>query len=330
MAELKSAVISGTGSYVPEKILTNRDFEKFLDTSDEWITTRTGIKERRIAARHETSASMAVNAARKALDDAGLSAEQLDLIIVSTFTPDMPLPSTACFVQEQLGITNVGAFDLAAACSGFIYGLTVASQFVQAGMYDNVLVVGSETLSRFSDYEDRSSCILFGDGAGAAIVSSSSENGRGVLYSRLAADGQGWPLLYVPGGGSRMPASEETVKQRQHYMKLKGREVYKFAVHKMQFLLKDAMDQCKLSVDDVAMVVPHQVNSRIIDSACSHLGFPREKVYLNIERMGNTSAASVPIALDEARRAGSIKEGDLVIMVAFGAGLTWASAVVRF
>jgi len=329
MTKLKSAIISGTGSYVPQKILSNQDFEKFLDTSDEWITMRTGIKQRRIVAEGQATADMAIRASRAALSDANLEAKDLDLIIVATFTPEMPLPSTACFVQQGLAAANASAFDIAAACSGFLYALSIAVQFIQNGVYRNVLVVGSETLSRFSDYEDRTSCILFGDGAGAAILSASNQNGRGVQYTHLAAEGDRWDLLYVPDGGSRCPASSKTVEQRGHYIKLRGKEIYKFAVQKMQLLLEDAMETCKLTPDDVAMVVPHQVNTRIINSACQHLGFPRDKVYVNIERFGNTSAASVPIALDEACRAGKIKAGDMVIMVAFGGGLTWASAVVR-
>lgn len=329
MEQVKSAVIAGTGSYVPEKILKNKDFEKFLDTSDEWITSRTGIKERRIAGENDGTASMAAHAARSALADAQISAQDLDLIIVATFTPEMPLPATACFVQQALGAKNAGAFDIAAACSGFIYALSVAQQFIGTGKYRNILVIGAETLSRFCDYQDRGSCILFGDGAGAIILSASQQSDRGLFYTHLAADGDGWDLLCIPAGGSRSPASNQTIKNRDHYLKLRGKEVYKFAVQKMQLLLKDAMDSCNLSPQDIAMVVPHQVNTRIIDSACQHLGFPREKIYVNIDRMGNTSAASVPIALDEARRAGKVKLGDVVIMIAFGAGLTWASAVAR-
>ncbi len=329
MEKVKSAVITGTGSYVPEKILKNEDFEKFLDTSDEWITSRTGIKERRIATENDGTASMAAHAARSALADAQISAQDLDLIIVATFTPEMPLPATACFVQQALGAKDAAAFDIAAACSGFVYALSVARQFIGTGKYRNVLVIGAETLSRFCDYQDRGSCILFGDGAGAVVLSASDQSDRGLLYTHLAADGQGWDLLQIPAGGSRSPASNQTVKNREHYLKLRGKEVYKFAVQKMQFLLKDAMTACKLTTEAVAMVVPHQVNTRIIDSACQHLGFPREKIYVNIDRMGNTSAASVPIALDEASRTGKVNPGDVVIMIAFGAGLTWASAVVR-
>ena len=323
------AAIIGIGSYLPEKVLSNTDFEKFLDTSDEWITTRTGIKQRRVAADTESTMDLATNAARKAIEDARIDPNLIELIVVSTFTPDMPLPSTACFVQQKLGLKNCAAFDIAAACSGFIYGLTTGSQFIRSGQYKNVLVIGAESITRVTDYKDRGSCILFGDGAGAVVLSATTEPGRGVRYTKLAADGDGWNLLYIPGGGSKTPASAQTVENRDHYIKLNGREVYKFAVHKMQMLIEDAMEQCKLTVEDIAMVVPHQVNQRIIDSACSHCGFPVEKVFINIDRTGNTSAASIPIALDEAKRTGKIKAGDTILMVAFGAGLTWGSAVVK-
>jgi len=323
------AAITGTGSHLPEKILSNTDFEKFLDTSDEWITTRTGIKERRIAADTESTGDLAERAARNALADAGLEPAAVDLVLVSTFTPDMPLPAVACLVQKRLGIKGCGAFDIAAACSGFVYGLTTGTQFIQNGMYKNVLVIGAECLSRVTDYKDRGSCILFGDGAGAVVLSAVEDTRRGVQYCKLAAAGDGWDLLPIPGGGSRRPASAQTVENRDHYIKLQGREVYKFAVHKMQLLIEDAMKHCNLTVADIDMVVPHQVNQRIIDSACSHAGFPVEKVYVNIDRTGNTSAASIPIALDEARRRGKIKAGDTILMVAFGAGLTWGSAVVK-
>jgi len=323
------AAIIGIGSYLPEKVLINTDFEKFLDTSDEWITTRTGIKQRRVAADTESTMDLATNAARKAIEDARIDPNLIELIVVSTFTPDMPLPSTACFVQQKLGLKNCAAFDIAAACSGFIYGLTTGSQFIRSGQYKNVLVIGAESITRVTDYKDRGSCILFGDGAGAVVLSATTEPGRGVRYTKLAADGDGWNLLYIPGGGSKTPASAQTVENRDHYIKLNGREVYKFAVHKMQMLIEDAMEQCKLTVEDIAMVVPHQVNQRIIDSACSHCGFPVEKVFINIDRTGNTSAASIPIALDEAKRTGKIKAGDTILMVAFGAGLTWGSAVVK-
>ncbi len=327
----RKAIIRGTGRYLPEKVLTNFDFEKFLDTSDEWITTRTGIKQRHIADEEESTSDLAVKSSELAIQKAGIEKSEIDLIIVSTFTPDMPLPSTACFVQHKLGLKNCGAFDIAAACSGFCYGLSIAKQFIENGIYDNILLVGAETMSRFTDYKDRGSCILFGDGAGAFIISAyEGTEEKGIEYTHLSADGAGWDLLYIPAGGTKEPASTHTVEERKHYIKLKGREIYKFAVQKMQFLIGDAMEKCNLTVDDIDLIVPHQVNKRIIDSACQHLGFPVDKVYMNIDRMGNTSAASIPIAFDEAVEQGRIKAGDTVLMVAFGAGLTWASALVRY
>ncbi|NLE30565.1 MAG: ketoacyl-ACP synthase III [Phycisphaerae bacterium] len=328
MANIGAAII-GTGSCLPEKVLTNFDFEKILDTSDEWITTRTGIKKRHVCSDEESTVDIGVKAARAALDSACLTPDKIDLIITATFTPDMPLPSASCLIQQKLGIKNCGAFDLAAACSGFIYALSTATQFIKTGVYKNVLVIGAEAITRFTDYKDRGSCILFGDGAGAVVLSAVNETDRGVQYTKLAADGEGWPLLFIPGGGSKKPASAATLENRDHYIKMQGREIYKFAVTKMQSLIEDAMQQCNLTVDDVAMIVPHQVNQRIIDSACSHLGFPGEKVFVNIDQTGNTSSASIPIALDQAMQSGKVKKGDTIIMVAFGAGLTWASSVIK-
>jgi len=314
---------------VPAGVMTNDDFAKFLDTNDEWITQRTGIKKRRIVGEGESTASLSTEAARLALADAGLEAGQLDLILVATISPEMIFPATACFVQANLGVTGIPAFDISAACSGFVYALTVGAKFIESGMYRRVMVIGAETLSRFSDYTDRGSCILFGDGAGAAVLEATEDLSKGVQYSCLFADGAGWDFIHVPAGGSRQIASAETVAQRLHYIKMKGRDVYKFAVDKMQWLLEDCMKACNLSVDDVDLVVPHQVNSRIIESATQKLSFPPEKVYVNIDKYGNTSAASIPMAMVEARQEGKIKPGSTVVMVAFGAGLTWAGAVVR-
>lgn len=325
-----SAILRGTGRAVPDKVLSNNDFETFLDTSDEWITTRTGIKERRIADSQDTTASLGAEAARRAIDNAGIDPEQIDLLINATITPEMVFPATACVIQHELGLRNdCAAFDVSAACSGFLYSMAIANQFIRGGVYRTALIIGSEVLSRFTDYEDRGSCILFGDGAGAAIFQAGDEADRGVKYTFMAAEGAGWELLYVPAGGSRIPTSHKTVDARQHFIHINGREIYKFAVSKMQWLMTDVFEKCGVGVDDIAMVVPHQVNQRIIDSACTKLGFPGEKVYMNIDRYGNTSAASIPIALDEARSKGTIRTGDLVLMVAFGAGLTWASALVR-
>jgi 3-oxoacyl-[acyl-carrier-protein] synthase-3 len=308
--------------------MTNADFEKVIDTSDEWIVQRTGIKERRVMVEGETTSSMALAAAKAALADAKMEAKDLDLIVCGTVTGDMLFPSTACFVQQGLGVTDIPVFDVSAACSGFLYALSVGSQFIQAGTYRKVLVIGADALSRYTDYTDRGSCILFGDGAGAVVLEATMED-KGVLYSVMRADGAGWDYINVPGGGTRHPASAQTVADGLHFVKMKGRDVYKFAIEKMQWLLGDCMEKCQLTVETVDMVVPHQVNLRIIDSAAKKYGFPMEKIYINIERYGNTSAASIPLALDEARRGHFIGPGSTIIMVAFGAGLTWAGAVVK-
>jgi len=323
-----SAVILGTGSYVPEKRLTNDDLSKMVDTSDEWIVQRTGIRERRIAAAHESTATLASHAATRALQAAGLEPKHLDLIVCGTITPEMAFPSTACFVAASLGLDSTPAFDVAAACSGFLYTLDTAAAFIRSGKYKTVLAIGAETLSRITDYQDRASCILFGDGAGAVVLQRSDEPNRGLLYSSLHADGHGWEMLHcLPG--SRHPINEPMVAGRQQFMKIKGRDVYKFAVQRFHELISDAMCKCELTADMVKLIIPHQVNQRIIDSAMEKLQLPPQKAYVNIDRYGNTSSASIPIALDEAVRAGRLLRGDVVILVAFGAGLTWANAVVR-
>jgi 3-oxoacyl-[acyl-carrier-protein] synthase III len=325
---LYSAIIAGTGSHVPEKRLTNDDLAKMVETNDEWITQRTGIKERRIAGSNESTATLASHAATKAMKAAGVEAKDIGLVVVGTASQEMVFPSTACFVAASLGMTSTPAFDVSAACSGFLYALDTGSQFVKSGRYRNVLVIGAETLSRLVDYTDRSSCILFGDGAGAVVLQRSEELDRGVLYSSLYADGTGWEMLYCQPG-SRHPVDEKMVSGRQQYMKIKGREVYKFAVQRFHELIEDAMRKCELTIDKVKLLIPHQVNQRIIDSAMEKLNIPSEKAFVNIDRYGNTSAASIPIALDEAVRAGKLSKGDVAIFVAFGAGLTWANAVVR-
>lgn len=323
-----SAIIAGTGSALPEKRLTNDDLSKMVDTNDAWIVQRTGIRERRIAGPGESTATLATSAARRALEAAGLEAKDLDLIICGTISPEMTFPSTACFVAAALGLTSTPAFDIAAACSGFIYTLETGSSFIKAGRYRNVLVIGAETLSRLTDYTDRSSCILFGDGAGAVVLQSSSDTRRGVLYSGLHADGHGWEMLCCHPG-SRHPVDAAMLESRGQYMKIKGREVYKFAVQRFEELIEDAMRKCELTPESIKLIVPHQVNQRIIDSAMDKLGFSSDKAFVNIDRYGNTSAASIPIALDEAIRAGKLSPGDVTVLVAFGAGLTWANAVIR-
>ncbi len=322
------AMIAGTGSCLPTKRLTNDDLSKIVDTNDEWITQRTGIKERRVASDGETTASLGLEAAKRALAAASLKPQDLDLIVVGTITPEMVFPSTACFIAKELGLNNTPAFDMSAACSGFLYALDVGANYVRAGRHRNVLVIGAETITRLTDYTDRGSCILFGDGAGAVVLQRCDDPDRGWIYGSLHADGNGWQMLYCPPG-SKNPVTKEMIEKRGQYMKLSGRDVYKFAVLRFEELITDAMTKCNLTPEKVSMIVPHQVNLRIIDSAVQKLGFPTEKVFVNIDRYGNTSSASIPIALDEAMRAGRIKRGDVLLFVAFGAGLTWANAVVR-
>ncbi|RYZ57282.1 MAG: ketoacyl-ACP synthase III, partial [Proteobacteria bacterium] len=309
-----SAIIAGTGSFVPEKRLTNEDLSKSVDTNDEWITQRTGIKERRIAGPSESCATLASHAATNALKAAGVEPKDIDLILVATITPEMVTPSTACFVAASLGLAKTPAMDISAACSGFVYALDTAAAFIQAGRYKNVLVIGAETLSRITDYTDRSSCILFGDGAGAVVLKASDEADRGLLYSSLYADGGGWELLYCPPG-SKHPIDATMVAGRQQFLKLRGREVYKFAVDRFIQLIDDAMKKCSLSIDDVKLIIPHQVNQRIIDSALEKLKIPADKAFVNIAKYGNTSAASIPIALDEAVRAGKLQKSDVAVFV---------------
>jgi len=329
MARTVRAAITGIGAAVPEKVLTNEDFEKFLDTSDEWITQRTGIKQRHVVSDGQTTATLGAQAARQALERAKVAPKDLDLIICATISPEMVFPATACFIQQELGAAGVPAFDISAACCGYVYALATASKFIETGTSKKVLIIGAETLSRFSDYTDRTSCILFGDGAGAAVLEPTDEPGRGVQYTVLHADGAGWDYIHVPAGGAREPASHATVDEHRHYIKMRGRDVYKFAVEKMQWLLADCMSHCGLGVEDIDLVVPHQVNIRILHSAAEKHGFPLEKVYVNIDRYGNTSAASIPLAMAEAWDGGRIGPGSTLLLAAFGAGLTWAGAVVR-
>jgi 3-oxoacyl-[acyl-carrier-protein] synthase-3 len=322
--------ISGSGRALPERVLTNQFFVDRLDTTDAWIRERTGILERRVVGQGESTATLATAAAREALADANLTAKDIDLIIVATITPECPFPSTACFVQEALGAPCVPAFDLAAACSGFIYGLNVGTCMLQTGIYKNILLIGAETMSRISDYEDRSTCILFGDGAGAVVLSATADsNGPAMLHHKMHAEGNGLSMLAVPAGGSRLPASKMTVEERLHYVKMNGREVYKLAVKRNLELVESTLLEAGISADQVALVIPHQSNLRIIESARQKLGLPEGRMFCNIQKFGNTSAASIPLGLDECRKTGRIKTGDLVLFVAFGAGLTWGSALLR-
>jgi len=326
---VRSAKIVGTGMSVPERVMTNEDFARLVETNDEWIVQRTGMKERRIAENDQATSDLAVEASRAALEDAGLAPEDVDLVICATITADNVLPATACWIQNRLGCGDTAAYDLVAACCGHLYALAQARANILSGQAKTVLVVAAETLSKITDYTDRSSCVLFGDGAGAAVVQASDEPGVGILYTTLYADGGGGELMILPAGGSRKPPSHQTIEERGHYMQIRGREVFKFAVVKMQELIEECMKACGLTVDQVRLVVPHQVNIRIIDAATSRMGFPPEKVFLNIEKYGNTGGASCAMAYHEARREGLLGPGDVAILVAFGGGLTWAAAVVK-
>lgn len=325
-----SSIISGTGSYLPERILTNHDLEAMVDTTDEWIIERTGIKERRIAAENQTTSDLACEAAKAALKSAGRQAQDLDLIIVATTTPDMLMPSTACMLQAKLGATRVAAFDVSAACSGFLYALAVADGMIRAGSHKRVLVVGSEVLSRVTDWQDRTTCVLFGDGAGAVVLEASDDNTRGVLSVKLHADGNLWELLHIPGGGATKPMSPGVLEDRLNFIKMKGNETFKVAVRTLESLVLDSLKENGLKASDIALLIPHQANVRIILATASRLGLPMDKVMLNLDRVGNTSAASIPIALDEAIKQSRISDGDYVLLEAFGAGLTWASALIKW
>ena len=327
--QLRGAGIIGIGSFAPPKILTNADLEKMVETTDEWIVTRSGIRERHLVEEGANTSDLALEASKKALESAGLTADKLDLIICATITGDMPFPATSCLLQDKLGATNVPAFDLQAGCSGWVYSLATATQFVKVGTYDHVLIVGADILSRFTDWTDRGTCVLFGDAAGAAVVGP-TDVGTGVLATTLGADGSGGELLRMDAGGSKLPASEDTVRNGQHLIRMEGREVFKFAVRIMGEASIKALDMCGMTPEDVDIFVPHQANIRIIDAAASRLNLPSEKVFLNVEKYGNTSAASIPLALDEAYRSGKIKEGDVVVVVGFGAGLTWAAGVMKW
>ncbi|MHC4604181.1 MAG: beta-ketoacyl-ACP synthase III [Planctomycetota bacterium] len=323
------AVITGHGSFAPSKKLTNDELAKMVDTSDEWITSRTGIKVRHITNDSETTAFLATEAAKRALADANLDAAELELIIVATITPEMVFPSTASFVQRSLQAKKAWVFDLAAACSGFVYGLSIVQQFLESGRFNNALVIGAETLTKITNWTDRTSCILFGDGAGAVVLERHN-SGRGILYSTMSADGDRWEALNCQAYGSRHPADKKLDDPKKIYMEIKGRQVYQQAVRRIVEAVTKCLNHCGLTIDDIAMVISHQMNARIIESAAKRLKLPDEKIFLNIAEYGNTSAASVPIAFDECFRAGKIKQGDIVIFVAFGAGLAWGANVIQF
>jgi len=322
-------VIRGTGSAAPEQILTNDDIAKRVETNDEWIVQRTGIRQRRIASDEDSTLSLAVSASREALDHAGLTPDDIDQIVFATVTPDRTIPATACELQAELGCGLIPAFDIQAACSGFVYGLVNAAQSLQCGFAKTVLVVGSETLSRVTDQEDRATCILFGDGAGAAVIQRPDDPKQGILTAELGADGQRAKHIWIPAGGSAEPTSQRTLNERLHYMKMEGREVYKFAVSKIQELVTRSLDEAGVGIADLRLFIPHQSNIRIIESVSDKLHLSREQVVINIERYGNTSSASVPLAFHEAWQAGRIQRGDLVLMIGIGAGLTWGSVLLR-
>ncbi len=324
------AVITGNGSFAPAKTITNADLAKMVDTSDEWITTRTGIKVRHIAADNETTAFLATAAAKRALDDANIDPKELELIIVATVTPEMVFPATSCFVQKDLKAKNAWVFDIHAACSGFVYALSIVQQFIESGRIKNALVIGAETLTKITDWTDRTSCILFGDGAGAVVIESKNNAGKGIMYSTLGADGEYWKALNCQAYGSRYPAHKQLDDPKKIYMEIRGREVYQQAVRKIVETVTECLNHCGLTIDDIKMIISHQMNARIIESAAKRLNLPDEKFYLNIAEYGNTSAASVPIAFDGCVKEGKIKRGDIVIFVAFGAGLTWGANVIQF
>lgn len=325
---MKKVGIVGLGKYLPQKVLTNTDLEKMVDTSDEWITTRTGIKERRLSAKGQAASDLAVNACQKALGEAGLKPIDIDLIIVATITPDMQFPATACIVQEALGAANAACFDISAACAGFVYALGIAQQFIAAGTYKNAVVVGTEVLSSVTDWQDRSTCVLFGDGAGAVVLKEVQSGGIVSVY--LGSDGSKKGLLQIPAGGSRRPATHETVDNRLHYIKMEGNELFKIAVRTMTEAAKVVLKQAGIKFSDVDLIIPHQANARIIMAVAKKLGLAEDRIYLNIEKYGNMSSASTAIALCEAVEEGRVKKGDIVLLDAFGAGLVWGACVIKW
>jgi 3-oxoacyl-[acyl-carrier-protein] synthase III len=325
----RTCSIAGVGAYVPARVLTNAELEKMVNTSDEWITSRTGIKERRIAAKDEFTSDLATHAAVNAMHKAGVTADQIDLIVVATITPDMPFPSTACLVQRKIGAYRAAAFDLEAACSGFIYGLEIAQQFIMSRTYDTVLVIGAEKLSSIVDWQDRNTCVLFGDGAGAAVLRN-RPGAHGLLTAVMGADGRKSNLLFMEGGGSRCPATMDSVTARRHYLRMEGKETFKSAIQAMQTAAEEAMRRCEIDITRIKCIIPHQANRRIIDAVGERLGAKPEQLFVNLHKYGNTSAASVAIALDEVVTSGRVQQGDLILLVVFGAGLTWGAAVIEW
>ena len=329
MQQNQRASITGIGSYLPNKVLTNYDLEKMVDTSNDWIIQRTGIKERRIVENGVTTSDIATQASLRAMEDAGVSPKDLDMIITSTITPDHIFPSTSCYIQQKIGATRACAFDILAACAGFIYALSIGQSFINSGAMKTVLVVGAECLSKITDYTDRATCVLFGDGAGAVIIQRDPVKHK-ILSSILAADGSEADVLIMPGGGARNPASLESVQQRLHYIQFRGKEVFKLAINNITNLILETTRENGLTLDDIDLIIPHQSNLRIIEATMEKLGLPMEKAFVNIDKYGNTSSASVPIAIDEARKEGRLRKGNIVMLVAFGGGLTWGSSVIRW
>jgi 3-oxoacyl-[acyl-carrier-protein] synthase-3 len=323
-----NAYIAGVGHYVPDKVLTNADLEKIVDTSDEWIRTRSGIIERRVSDKDVPTSELATKAAQRALKSAGVTPKDLQMIIVATATPDMFFPSTACLIQAKLGARKIMSFDISAGCSGWLYALSLGESYIKTG-YDNILVIGAEELTKITDYTDRSTCILLGDAAGAALLKKTEED-RGILSTYFAADGSYGDLLYMPAGGTRMPPSHESVDNKMHYLKMQGNEVFKVAVRAMYEAAHEVLKRAHLKPGDVAYLIPHQANIRIIEATAKRLHIPMDRVGINLDRYGNTSAASIPISLDEAVMSGKIKKGDVVCLVAFGAGFTWGGVLLRW
>jgi len=324
-----NAGIVGMGQAYPSGVLTNADLEKIVDTSDDWITTRTGIKQRHKAADNEYTSQFGVKAAQQALERAGLKAEDIEIIVCATTTPDQIMPSTGALIQAQIGATNAAGMDIFAACSGFLYGITMVESMIRTGQIKHALVIGAEVLTKYVDYTDRSTCVIFGDGAGAAVLAPVAED-KGILATKIRSDGRFEEQLYAPGGGTKLGTTHETIDNRDHFFKMKGNELFKIAVRSMAEISKEILDKAGYTIDDVDLVIPHQANQRITDAVASRLNIPEEKVYSNIAELGNTSSASIPIAMDECLQSGKIKEGDLVLLTAFGGGVTWGGTLVRF